>query len=329
MRGAAAGDESALCPALPGQVPGVAATGRSSDARDRPSKIRVKLDTKLRNSGYNRDMTRLLPPLLVTLALATYSTAAEPIVVGHTRAISSKILGEERLLQIGLPRNYERSEKRYPVLFRLDGESVFLQTLAAVEQLVYLEEAKGVPEMIVVGIPNTNRGRDMLPAQSKYAPKGADPARFLRFLRTEAIPFVASNYRTTDTRILAGQSTSGFFAWWAMLREPKLFEAVVVISPSFADCRDYMVREVRANAGDDALQGAYLHIARGGQGREQGVADSMSILLPLLRPSKGLRLQTQVYDELGHVPFPALYDALKTMGTGPFGANFGIQGKKP
>jgi predicted alpha/beta superfamily hydrolase len=259
--------------------------------------------------------------LLFTLAVSTPSAAADPIVIGHTRTISSEVLGEKRLLQIGLPRGYEQSEKRYPVLFRLDGEMVFLQTLATLETLVYLEQARGVPEMIVVGIPNTDRGGDMLPAQSQYAPKNrADSARFLRFLRQEVIPFMASNYRTTDTRILVGQSTSGFFAWWAMLRDPKLFRAVVAISPSFADCRDYMARELRAHASDDAPEGAYLHIARGAQGREQGVAESMSILLPLLRPRKGLRLQTKVYEELGHVPFPALYDALKTMGTDLLGA---------
>jgi enterochelin esterase-like enzyme len=227
--------------------------------------------------------------------------------------IASKILEEQRPLQIRLPRGYEESTQRYPVLYRLDGEFCFSHTVVTVEQLVVFEEAEGVPEMIVVGIPNTNRGRDMLPAQSQYAPENASPARFLEFLKDEVFPFVEEHYRATDTRILAGQSSSGFFAWWAQLQEPQLF-AAVAISPSFADCRDFMKREVAAHALDAGLSGSYLYLARGDQGREEGVAESLALLLPLIEPSKGLTVRTQVYEELGHVPFPALYDALKAMG---------------
>jgi predicted alpha/beta superfamily hydrolase len=253
--------------------------------------------------------------------VASPNEEGDAITIGHFRRIASKILGEDRLLQISLPRNYDsNSSKRYPVLFRLDGEFVFSSTVATVEQLVVFEEVPGVPEMIVVGIPNLSksRGRDMLPPQSQYAPKNADPNQFLRFIKMEVIPFMNVNYRTTDTRILVGQSTSGFFAWWVLLQDPALFQAVVSISPSFADCRPYMVDEVKAHAGDDTLKRAYLQLARGGQGREQGVAESIAMLLPLLEPAKGLTIKTKVYEELGHVPYPALYDALKTMGSDLF-----------
>lgn len=260
--------------------------------------------------------------IILTILQGTLVFAQEdgdPIAIGHYRKITSEVLGEDRLLQITLPQSYDSSPgKRYPVVYRLDGEFVYLSTVTTVEQVVVLEEAPGVPEMIIVGIPNTDRGRDMLPPHSQYAPAGADPNRFLQFIKTEAIPFINDNYRTSDVRILVGQSNSGFFAWWALLKEPKLFKGVVSISPSFADCREYMINEITAHARDEGLNGAYLHLARGGLGREEGVAESFAMLLPLLEPADGLTIKTKVYEELGHVPYPALYDALKIMGTDLF-----------
>lgn len=253
---------------------------------------------------------------------STFAEAdGDAIPIGRSRRIASKILAEDRLLQVRLPRDYDSApDKRYPVLLQLDGEYAFLLAVAAVEQAAVLEQAPGVPDMIVVGIPNVRdlRGRDILPAHSQYAPKDADPARFLCFLREEALPYLEANYRTTETRILVGQSTSGFFAWWALLQDPVLFQGVVAISPSFADCRPYMADEVKAHAGDEALNGTYLYLARGGQGRERGVAESIAMLLPGLEPAKGMIIRTKVYEELGHVPHPALHDALTIMGTDLF-----------
>lgn len=250
--------------------------------------------------------------------IAASANASNSNAIGYHRQITSKILGEDRLLQIRLPRNYDsKPNKRYPMLIQLDGEDAFLHVIDVVEQVVVLEEARGVPEMIVVGIPNSSkqsRGRDMLPPSSQYAPKDASPERFLRFIKEEVVPFVKANYRTTETRILVGQSTSGFFAWWALLQDPALFQGVIAISPSFADCWPVMADELKAHARDEALRGAYLHLARGGQGREQGVAESLAMFLPLSEPAKGLTIKTKVYAELGHVPYPALYDALKIMG---------------
>lgn len=257
--------------------------------------------------------------LLLVLSVPVFAEAVgEPVAIGRYRTIASKIQGEQRRLQIHLPPDYDESTKRHPVLYRLDGEFCFSHTVVTVEQLVVFEEAEGVPEMIVVGIPNTGRVRDMLPAQSQYAPEDASPVKFLQFLKEEVFPFREKNYRATDTRILVGQSSSGFFAWWALLQEPQLFAAVVAISPSFADCRDFMKSEVAAHALDAGLGASYLHLARGGQGREQGVAESLAMLVPLLEPNKYLTMRTRVYEELGHVPFPALYDARKTMGTDLF-----------
>ena len=261
-------------------------------------------------------MKYILPIVLLMCDASQWGQQdGDPITIGHYYKIDSTILKEERLLQIHLPRDYDpRAEKRYPVLYCLDGEYCFASSVTTVEQTVYFEEAEGVPAMIVVGIPNPSRecrDRDMFPGQTV----GTGSSRFLQFIKQEVIPFVDTHYLTDGTQHLMGQSSSGFFAWWTQLQEPTLFQGIIATSPSFATCRPYMVDEIQAHVNNENLNKAYLYLARGGLGREEGVAESLGMLLPLLAPAQGLTIRVKVYEELGHVPYPALYDALKTMGT--------------
>ena len=45
-----------------------------------------------------------------------------PITIGETLSIQSKGLNEEREIRVFLPRNYADSNKKYPVIYTLDGE---------------------------------------------------------------------------------------------------------------------------------------------------------------------------------------------------------------
>ncbi|MFC1761890.1 SBBP repeat-containing protein [Planctomycetota bacterium] len=56
----------------------------------------------------------------------------DPISIGHRRQFTSDILGEERGLQIRLPRDYEQSDLAYPVLYCLDGEYSFVRLLTSI-----------------------------------------------------------------------------------------------------------------------------------------------------------------------------------------------------
>ena len=142
----------------------------------------------------------------------------EKINIGEKAVLKSEIYNEDFNLLIWLPTSYNDSNKKYPVVYRLDGEWFFLPTSGDVYHLVYNDEI--APEMIVVCIQNNNRGRDMLPPISEYAPEGASVDKFLLFLKNEAIPFIDNLYRTNDFRILCGQSTSGFFTLFTFIKDP-------------------------------------------------------------------------------------------------------------
>ena len=100
------------------------------------------------------------------------------------KKIYSEILDETRSFLVHLPEGYENSTKRYPVLYMLDGGDLALHSKyisrysKAVSTLKELDYTK-MPEIILVGIANTDRQRDMLPVKIDLYPSGGGlPKRF-------------------------------------------------------------------------------------------------------------------------------------------------------
>lgn len=155
------------------------------------------------------------------------SFTQESIVSGHKVQLFSPILDEQRTVLIQLPVGYEDNpQRRYPVLYTLDGDTHFRHISGTVDWLS--EQANQIPRMIVVAITNTQRGRDM---SASYNKGGAD--KFLEFIQAELIPFIDSHYQTQPFRILAGHSMAGHFALNVFNQKPDLFNAFITMSPWF------------------------------------------------------------------------------------------------
>lgn len=154
------------------------------------------------------------------------------------RSLQSTRLGEARRYRIRLPESYARTpDERYPVIYVLDGASQDVHTAASAALMARIG---AMPEAIVVGIPNTSgegRNRDYTPpgmrqdAEQANSPSGqAD--RFLAFLQGELIPQVERDFRTSDERMLVGNSRGGLFVVYALTAEPGLFGAYIANSPA-------------------------------------------------------------------------------------------------
>jgi predicted alpha/beta superfamily hydrolase len=203
---------------------------------------------KLRASSCDR----LLLIFLAALELVCGSGADLPgdatnrsIKIGERFALKSAVLKEERPYWVYLPASYHDKEfapLRYPVLYLLDGDAHF-QSASGVVQFMS-ENVNGntqIPELIIVGIPNTQRTRDLTPTHSTkgYDAKdtqvlgasGGGP-NFSKFLKDELIPHIEQNYRTESYRILVGHSLGGLFGVNAFLQNPPLFQAYVAIDPT-------------------------------------------------------------------------------------------------
>ncbi len=145
--------------------------------------------------------------------------------------IDSSILGEKRKLLIHLPSEYDPTQN-YPVMYVLDGTNQDFR-IARIAEI--LNRAEIVQDMIIVGIPNTDRNRDLTPhyilqdTDGEAFGKGDD---FLSFLTDEVIPFIESKYPVNQYRMLAGHSRGGLFTYYAYLEQPEIFDALFCFSPA-------------------------------------------------------------------------------------------------
>lgn len=168
----------------------------------------------------------------------------ENITIGKIHAIKSEILKEERKIWVHVPEELENADvvfqnkKAYPVVYLLDGDAHFNAIVGIIE---HLSAIKSCPEMIVVGIPNTNRDRDLTPTKVKAelpfvdeilaANSGGGP-NFISFIEKELIPYVDSNYKTENYNIFIGHSFGGLTVMNTLIEKPELFNAYVAIDPS-------------------------------------------------------------------------------------------------
>ena len=210
--------------------------------------------------------------------------------------IDSKILGEERTLAVTLPAGYEEGTSKYPVLYHLDASTEGESPLAP--------ERDAFPEMITVGIVNTDRGRDMFPVYvGPKRPTSGGADAFLRFLTTEVIPLIDQNYRTSGERILFGMSNSALFTVYALFQKPNTFDGYIASSPMIGWCFDFMHEQAEAFVDSDEPVEALLFIIYGDDDSSK-VVEAVPPLVDVLEssPRSGLRWEVEVIEGGGHVP---------------------------
>lgn len=190
--------------------------------------------------------------VLVLAVLASVGTlaAGEPITIGETVKIPSKILGEERTLLISTPANYAQSTERYPVLYMTDGDSHILHTRGTVD---FLARNGLMPDCIIVGVTNTDRTRDLSPTRwnpvredgtREELPASGGAPKFLDFFAQELFPYVESRYRTAPYRIFAGHSLGGLLALHIFATRNEMFNAYIAASPALGWDEGYALRAV-------------------------------------------------------------------------------------
>lgn len=256
-------------------------------------------------------MHRIARTALLVLLAAPFATHAATLVpAGERVTLASKVLGEERTLLVSVPEGYGRSTRRYPVLYLTDAETQFLHTSATA---AFLARNGFMPDVIVVGVVNTDRVRDLSPSRDPQFPTSGGADRFLDFLEKELVPFVEAGYRTAPFRIFAGHSAGGNFAFHAMRVRPELFQAVVAVSPWLVwDKRKELALLAPFLAGDGVKTRA-LFFTSGDEGRE--MKEVLEAVTSALKTSaaKGLRWGSASFpaENHGSVVLPSHYAALR------------------
>ena len=109
---------------------------------------------------------------ILVLITPCLTTAQQQIAsVAHFRhTIASNTLGEERTILVRVPPGYERSTQRFPVVLMLDAHAPQNGMMASIIESQAF--AGTMPEMILVGIQNTNRTRDLTPTKTERGGSG-------------------------------------------------------------------------------------------------------------------------------------------------------------
>src|SRR5579859_7418127 len=126
--------------------------------------------------------------------------------------VHSKILNEDRTILVRMPAAAQRGKDKFAVLYLTDGDGHINEIGSTIDFLVNNDR---MPPLIVVGIANTDRTRDLTPTRwdmklpdGRVIPNptsgGAD--RFLDFIQTELIPEIEKRYQTQPYRVFAGHS---------------------------------------------------------------------------------------------------------------------------
>ena len=154
----------------------------------------------------------------------------DDIVIGKYKTIHSHVLDEDRLLFIHLPQEYGDTQLSYPVLYLLwvDLYDYFAEAALVSEKL---GSTGAIPPVIIVGVANTNRYRDLLPIKTKDRGEGGGADNFLKFFEEELIPHIDKNYRTKNFKILAGPQAGAVFSLYTLITKPKLFNGVISDNP--------------------------------------------------------------------------------------------------
>ena len=223
---------------------------------------------------------------LAAINIVANAQNEENILVGKKTTIFSNILKENRKIWIynpGLTAINPIADKRYPVVYVLDGDAHFLSTVGMIQQLSQANGNSILPEMIVVGIENTNRLRDLTPSLVT-SDNNAKVNPFVNYLETELIPYVDKNYNTAPYRILVGHSLGGLTAIDILTNSPKLFNAYIAIDPSMWYDDEKFLNNTISQIVNKNLQGTRLFI---------GTANTMPIGITLANLEKDKSAETQ------------------------------------
>jgi uncharacterized protein len=183
-----------------------------------------------------------------------------PALKGDYFRFPSREIGRSFHIYVSLPDSYsQNSSARYPVVYVLDGDSLFPVFSTHHRFLVFDE---GIPEAIIVGIsygsfdPAINkRAYDFsAPAQDATSEQGGAPA-FQSFLKHELIPEIERRHRADPARrVLIGQSRGGHMVLYSAFTDPDLFWGRIASNPPFDPGRQmFFARPERGSRADLGL----------------------------------------------------------------------------
>lgn len=251
--------------------------------------------------------------LICLFSVLNLSLCLGQISLGTKDSIYSAILKENREIWIYLPEDAKTNpDHKYPVIYLLDGETYFHAFTGEVSHLSEVNGNAIIPDMIVVGIINTNRGRDLSPSHDSTSniQSNGGGEKFTLFIEKELIPFIESHYPTAPYRMLVGHSLGGLFVVNILLKHSHIFNSYISLDPAF----DWHKKKLLLES-ETLLSGLEFENKSFFLGGSSLCLESNSEFEGLLKTKnvEGLRWRSKYYpdDSHGSVPLIGSYDGLR------------------
>lgn len=170
--------------------------------------------------------------------------------------IKSKALNQTREILIYTPQSYDEAiHTYYDVIYVFDSHirELFDYTHSLISFL-----SNGNRKFIVVGITSPynekldySRKTDFLPelttaeSRKRYGKYSGNADNFFMYVKNEVFTYIDSNYRTLNNRTAVGHSLSASFVIYSMLKNYKIFDNYIAISPNLEYDNQRLVNELK------------------------------------------------------------------------------------
>lgn len=181
-----------------------------------------------------------------------------PALKGDYFKLDSEIVGRPYHIYVRLPEGYQQApEKQYPVIYLLDGDSLF-PVLAG--NHIFLHYDDKIPEAIIVGIayggfdPSVNWRDVDFSTEAPDWKRSGGVEKFHAFLEKELLPEVESRYRAdAERRVIYGQSRGGFMVLYSAFNHPDVFWGRIAGNPSLHPSKEQFDVEPATTQRDDLM----------------------------------------------------------------------------
>ena len=171
----------------------------------------------------------------------------DPVPNHDNFSIESIFVNETRVINVWTPSNYKDNNDSLPVLYMPDGgiKEDFPHIANTIAKLV---ESKSISPIILVGIENTERGRDLtglseVEEDAKYCPLTDGAKDFRAFITQELVNEINKRYRVTNEKGIIGESLAGLFVMETFLLQRDAFDFYIAMDPSLWWNNHYLERK--------------------------------------------------------------------------------------
>ena len=270
--------------------------------------------------------------ILITFFISVFCTAQEkskPLTIGKSDLLSSKILKEDRILNIYLPENYNANDTiNYPVIYILDGgmEEDFLH-IAGIVRFNTQDWIGRFPRSIVVGIEGNTRKRDFTFTVSNTDfiekegfskssfPQYGGSGKYMDFIEKELQPYINKTYKTDAKKTIIGESLAGLITTEILLKRPHLFDDYIIISPSLWWGEQLLLTDAETLLNKNLSKKVNVYLGVPNKEEDIKMYNESEVLQKLLKSNKNIHLIFDYMPEELHstIIHQAVYNAFKKL----------------